>query len=173
MKSQSNLDIAQAIDILSRIVGEYVWFVRCVEDRILRLEFGNQHLVIHEPRNTSSTSEAVRTVLNQRVVVPAGRWSLFIEDGIWHVQTSTRKCSRLDTDKVGIDKCLRQLEGQKLLSTEYISATRDWVFNFDISGVLVIKDHLEFEENAQWIMFFEDGGNLSYVNSSNIILDVV
>jgi hypothetical protein len=171
MKQRSQLGISQTVDVLSSLVGEYIWSVRCVDDRILRLDFGNPRLVIHEPRNATTTSDAVFNALSRRVVTPRGRWHLFVEDGAWSVSANKFHCGRFDCDQLNIEKCLGQLDGQKLISVNYIHADQYWVFKFDLSGELIIKNYLEFNNNSQWIIFSEEGWHLSFVKPDNIVIE--
>jgi hypothetical protein len=168
----SKLNVSQAVETLLPIIGEYVWFVRCVDDRVLRLEFGAPHLIVREPMHTASTYPIVVELLsNRRLVIPTGKWSLFVGDGLWSVETLNHRCDRLTPDKSEIDKCLNQLEGQKLLSVECMPPTYDWVFKFDLLGTLAIKFHRDLESDTQWTMFFEAGGHLAYVGPDDVILE--
>ncbi len=150
--------------------GEYVWFVRCVEYGILRLDFGAPHLSIREPASIAGDSPRVSAALQRRLVVPTGKWHLFIEYGLWSVEAGGFRCSR--TDDPCDTKALGQLEGQKLTSVRYVPEAGEWVFDFDLSGKLSIgcpKSSPEGE--SQWILFFEDGTCLAFDDAAHISIE--
>ena len=171
MTIERKIEQHQALGMLSELIGQYAWFVRCAEDGILRLEFGDPHLTIQGPKEPRyEGSEAVRRALNRRVVVPTGQWSLFVEDGLWNVEADGLTCSRADRDKVRIETCLSVLSGQKPTS---IAIGKDGVglsVEFDLSGKLSILDELEGDELCQWMLYSKDG-IIAYNGEEKIFLE--
>jgi len=106
----------------------------------LRLEFGNPHLVVQEPMQLSQdSSRTVIDALGRRIVEPAGKWHLFIEDGDWAIVTRSYGTRRFDADRARADATLRQLDGQKLTSVDYLDRTGIWYLKFDLGGSLTIS----------------------------------
>jgi hypothetical protein len=103
-------------------------------------------------------------------VIPAGKWHLFIEFGLWSIAAGGIRCSRVDEQ---FDKrAFNQLDGQKLISVAYAPESAEWIFRFDLSGMLSIKDrHLETEQDAQWMIFFENGDCLYCEDENRIFLE--
>jgi hypothetical protein len=121
------------------MVGQYVWFVRRGFENILRMDFGQPHLAIDGPyRASPASSQKAVNALDRRTVQPTGRWHLFVDDGDWSVTTKRHQCRRLDTDLKNVDETLRQLDGQKILKIDYKSETGEWIFEFDLGGLLHI-----------------------------------
>jgi hypothetical protein len=169
LKTESKLKVDEAIEIVSAAIGEYAWLVKCADDRILRAEFGPPHLKVHGPWKPDSAGEEIPEALTRRLVIPTGRWSLFVESGLWSAKTRGLRCDRFTPDQRLIDKCLSRLDGQKLVSVAYERQAYNWLFKFDLSGELSIG-YLNNPGFPQWTMFFEDGGNLSYDAPDRIVL---
>jgi hypothetical protein len=155
------------------VEGEYVWWVRRGADDVLRLEFGNPHLVVHEPMPLSQdASRTVIDVLGRRLVEPTGKWHLFVEDGDWAVVTKSCGTRRFDTDHARADAALRQLDGQRLTSVDYLHGTKSWHLRFDLGGSLTINrctpaDNARSAESV-WTLFSEDGAWFSYRNDMRV-----
>ncbi len=170
--TQRQITTKEACDLFIPLIGEYVWFVRCVESRILRMEFGKPHLVVQGPRNVStSVDKPANPALSRRVVVPTGQWSLFVDDGLWSVEALDLKCGRFDSDQSEIDLCLSRLSGQKLITAAVSKDIYTLVMKFDISGSLNIQFNCDFKESSQWILFAEDEWNLSYSSQGSIDIE--
>ena len=169
MDEEQKLAVSKALRCLSAIVGEYVWWARNGADDVLRLEFGNPHLVVQEPMQLSQySSRTVIDALGRRIVEPAGKWHLFIEDGDWAIVTRSYGTRRFDADRARADATLRQLDGQKLTSVDYLDRTGIWYLKFDLGGSLTISrstpvDNARLEDSA-WVLFCEDGTYLSFGN---------
>jgi hypothetical protein len=170
MNRESNLNINQAVEFLSSLRGEYVWFVRSDEYGILRLDFGNPHLSIREPNPIANSSKNVADALQRRLVIPTGKWHLFVESGLWSIEAGGFHGAR--TDQQIDPKVFGQLEGQKLTSVEYLPDACEWIFKFDLSGTLSIKAPVsEDGGDSQWVLFFENGGCLSCEGANRISIE--
>lgn len=173
MTGEEILTTEQAFETVSCLVGEYVWFSRCIHDGLLRMEFGEPHLTVHGPKKPSpQVSESVMLALHRRIVVPTGRWSLFVEDGLWSVEAGGLSCGRSDLDKKKVETCLGLLDGQKLTSIVVGNRTANLDIHFDLSGRLKVVDDPETDSNSQWMLFFDDK-ILSYNRDGNIVLENV
>ena len=164
------LSIDQAVEILSSLRDEFVWFVRCGEYGVLRRDFGDPHLSVREPSSTAGKSERVAIALQRRLVTPAGKWHLFIEYGLWSVEAGGFRCNRADEQFDA--RAFNQLDGQKLISVAYAPESAEWVFRFDLSGMLSIRgQQLEAEQDAQWMLFSENGGCLYCEDKNSIFIE--
>ncbi len=160
---------SKALERLLEMKGEFVWAVHLSGGNVLRMNFGAPHLKIREPNpNVSGKSQAVIDALGRRMVIPKGIWHLFIYDGEWSVTTKYYACSRSDTDPEKLNEPLRQLDGQKLINVIRRNEENDWIFEFDLGGILRIYPSKEsgedWSDEHQWILFHEDGNNVSYKN---------
>ncbi len=172
MTKQRQVIAEEARNLFAPLIGEYVWFVRCGESRILRMEFGKPHLVVQGPINGStSVDKPVNPALSRRVVVPTGQWSLFIDDGLWSVEAFDLKCSRFDPDQSEVDLCLSRLSGQKLITADVSQDIYSLNMKFDISGFLYVQFKPGSQESSQWILFSEDGWNMSYNSDGTIDIE--
>lgn len=127
METETKLKIEQAIDIIHSMIGEYVWSARCDEYRVLRLDFGMPHLRVREPQYIPEANAAVQAVLSRILIIPTGKWHLFVETGCWNVRVGEFEVSRRDADRT-TDQCLSYLDGQKLVSVECRPENGDWIF---------------------------------------------
>jgi hypothetical protein len=139
MDEDQRLAVWEGLTRFRAIVGEYAWWVRKGADDVLRLEFGSPHLVVYEP--TPLAPDASRTVvdaLGRRMVEPIGKWHLFVEDGDWAIVTKSGGTRRFDADRARAAAALRQLDGQKLTSVDYLHRINGWHLRFDLGGSLTI-----------------------------------
>ena len=174
MNLERKVDLGQCNDILSQIVGEYVWFVRCVEDDILRMEFGAPYLTIQGPRNIQRpVGEVPNHPFDRRVVVPTGKWSLFVEDGFWHAEANGISCSRRDTDRSSTDLCLNALSGQQVKKAFSPGGECGLDLEFDLSGKLRILNDVSADATCQWMLFFENTEVLSYTNEFDVVVEKI
>ena len=172
---------AIARDVLAAAIGEYVWGSRVGQDAILRLDFGPPHLQVHEPSaKAAEFSGAARMALGRRVVLPVGRWHLFVESGLWCVAVSGFACDRFaaesnDPEMLGqIAKCISSLDGQKLTAADQVEPSGEWRFEFDLGGALSIRaDTLAGadKKDAIWTLFLDDGTSMSYMSDRTFVLE--
>jgi len=121
------------------------------------------------------TPDASRTVidaLGRRLVEPAGKWHLFVEDGDWAIVTKSGGTRRFDADHARAAAALRQLDGQKLTSVDYLHRPNDWHLRFDLGGSLTITrstpaDNAHNDESV-WALFCEDGAWFSFRNDMRV-----
>ena len=166
----TKVSLEHADRLLASMIGELAWAARCVDDNILRVEFGDPHLMIHEPRIIPDPqSQLTRNAPMRRVVVAAGRWSLFVEDGLWRVDAAGMQASRFDMDKCRIERCLGSLSGQRLTSVKVFDGERSLSMGFDLAGELTIDFNLDLKGNSQWFVYAEDDVVLNYINKDLIL----
>ena len=130
--------IQQEATLLSELQSSLVWSVHCSEFGVLSLNFGEPHLSIHGPyRSNPSSSTKVKAALGRRLVKPTGDWQLFVEVADWEAVGGPYKASRTSIVSER-DQVLDQLDGQRLLDIRFDQQTAQWIFTFDLGGILVI-----------------------------------
>ena len=173
MVSSHDPAASEALNLLLQMKGEFVWFVRISADNVLRLDFGSPHLKIREPYSPKAgDSQAVIDALGGRMVLPRGKWHLFVK-GEWSVTTKFYTCNVSDTDIEKINKTLRQLDGQKLTDVKQSNGLNDWILEFDLGGSLHLSpsecpEEAQENEDGQWTLFLEDGDYLWFTNDGDL-----
>jgi hypothetical protein len=164
------LNVDRTVEMLSAISGQYVWSVRSGEYGVLRLDFGKPHLEVRGPYPSAGKPERVALALQRRLVIPTGEWHLFIEASLWSIEAGGFRCDR--TDEKFDERAFDQLNGQKLVSAVYAPESSGWLFTFDLSGTLFIRERrLQEEEDTQWVLFFAKGGCLFCEGGNQIFLE--
>ncbi len=170
MGDKEKLDTNKAAEMLSAMHGQYVWSVRCGEYGVLRLDFGDPHLTVRGPYSTAGKSGRLALALQRRLVIPTGEWHLFVEGGLWSIEAGGLRCSR--TDQQFDTRAFDQLDGQKLISADYDPASAGWLFTFDLSATLLIRERrLQEDDDTQWTLFFKEGGSLSCEAGNQFFLE--
>jgi len=140
MISDKAAEATKVLKALLKMKGELVWFVRLSADNVLRMDFGSPHLKIREPHpHASGSNQAVIDALERRIVMPRGKWHLFIAEGEWSVVTKFYSCSRSDTNIENINATLGQLDGQRLVDVRQSNGCNDWILEFDLGGTLHLR----------------------------------
>ena len=126
------------------LLGLYIWDVRIVTGSILNAEFGDPHLMVREPVASGSELKRGRAAANRRVY-PAGLWHLSFGDSDWEIVTvngmvNSFTYNRNDKDHAEI---LRDLSGQKFLSTTFDSGTEKLTMQFDLGGIFTAAFNAE------------------------------
>ncbi len=113
---------------------------------MLILEFGEPHIRIREPIvPRAATSERVRRHLRRRHVSVVGDWHFWIQYCDWKISVSDGSCDSENFDWRQPDECLRDLDGQRLLSVSGGSLANSWKFEFDLGGALELWPSTEYE----------------------------
>lgn len=102
---------------------------------------------------------------------PTGRWTLFVEDGCWTVETGDLRCERCDTDLAAIARCLSHLDGQRLRAVRVSGEDPSLVLEFDLAGSLRIGWNVDIEGNDQWRFHGEDDRIMAYVAPDRIVME--
>jgi len=171
MSTPSKISVQNALGQFPPIYSHYAWWVRSVEDDILRMEFGDPYLRIREPRPDADAVEGV-LALNRarRLVIPTGIWSLFVADGLWTVNATGLSSSRGDKNATNLRRTLSQLDGQRLTDVQFIEEADEWIFKFDLAGELIIRSDASLPDAWQWTLFLKSGSRVSYYNKSDVRL---
>jgi hypothetical protein len=157
-------------NFLSAIHDAPCWGVRSEMDDVLVIEFGAPFLTIREPSALPpDASPATRKVLERRIVIPTGRWHLFVEDGVWRIAAGGSTCARSETDAAKQATCFAQLNGQRLTRFAWSPADRLWRLDFDLGGSLTIAEPAGEAPQDQWSVFREDGTILACVQDETLV----
>ena len=112
------------------------WGVHHGYGRVLKLEFGDPHLEISEPRDSQAKSKRVREVFARRTIFVKGAWSLWTWGCDWSVRNRGRLVGDSKTNKRASEAALF-LDGQRLKSVTIEG--RSTFFDFDLGARLATK----------------------------------
>lgn len=172
MTTQKSIDVAAAHQMFAAVAGEYCWFVRLSEDRVLRMEFGDPYLDVQGPRlDGPPLTETVGRVLRRRIVTPTGTSSLFVEHGLWQVESHGLRCRRSDEDSDGAERALSCLSGQRLSEVRIEVSDNILVLHFDLGGRLEIDHDHSSEGGSQWILFFKHSQVLAHDTAEGLVVE--
>jgi len=158
----------QIKDLFAPLVGQLVWHVQRGVGTFLTLEFGMPHLSIREPISPkSASSPKVRRNLRRRGVYVTGDWHLWVQYGDWILSTSCGVLSSDDDPDSPMDECLRDLDGQRLMSVDPGTKRNSCIFSFDLGGSLEIWPSDEIADD-QWGLYIWNGDIVSYSNQGEL-----
>lgn len=147
----------QISEFFAPFIGQSVWQVRRGHGSFLTMEFGVPHLVVREPIVPSAdTSGRVRRNLQRRHIDVTGDWHFWVQYGDWKISTSDGTLTSEDRPGSQSDECLRDLDGQKLVSVDSGIRQRSCAFRFDLGGFLEIWPSIEIPDD-QWSLYSWDG----------------
>jgi hypothetical protein len=173
----------QIHNLLKPLLGQAAWSVRGGVGNMLTLDFGAPHIMIREPIVArAGRSEKVRRGLAQRRVTVVGDWDLFIQYCDWKISVSDGSCDSQNFDWRQPDECLRDLDGQRLVSAGAGSLANSWKFEFDLGGVLELWPSTEYKptndlwglygwddetQNLRFIVSAQNDGMLDFENAQH------
>ena len=169
MTEIQKLTIGEATSAFTPLVGQYAWWIRCTDYRVLQVEFGDPHLRVQGPWSVEPLeAERPRSVANRRLVLPTGTWSLFVEHGLWTVDALGLTCSRSLSTQDEIDLCLSRLDGQRLTSARIKDRSSILHLEFDLEASLSVALSPDLDDDDQWTLFRHRGPSISYQTSGDI-----
>ena len=146
----------------SKLIGKPCWGVQRGWGSFLTLEFGDPHLEIREPRESTSEFKRVRDVAARRAVRVRGDWHLWIYCCQWGVFDDSGKLVGDTSTKSAIDKAAKFLNGQALVAGSLVARGMHTTLEFDLGATLKIKPYNRTDE--QW-MLYEPGGKVLTVRA--------
>jgi|GraSoi2013_115cm_1033766.scaffolds.fasta_scaffold22514_2 hypothetical protein len=171
MKSLKGQAMKQIKDLFAPLVGQLVWQVRRGVGSFLTLEFGTPHLSIKEPIAASPDSPPrVRRNLKRRGVYVTGDWHLWVQYGDWTLSTSDGILNSEDPPGSPLDECLRDLDGQRLVSVDRGNMEGSCAFKFDLGGILEIWPSTEIPDD-QWGLYNWNGGIITCGSTGVLAFD--
>ena len=150
--------------ILGSLIGEPVWGVRSGEDRVLQAEFGQPYL------RTEGAPGALADASTGRLMSPAGRWTLFVENGAWSVEAGGLTCRRAETGAMEA-RALNALSGQMLTHVAVDGDDVGLAMTFDLSGTLSVRSIEGSDDGCQWMLFCRGEGVLAFDAGSGFSLE--
>jgi hypothetical protein len=158
-------------ELFHPIIGEIAWCVARGHGSFLRLEFGQPHLSVREPIAAGAeASSKVRRELARRKVFVLGDFTLWLEYGDWSLHTTAGALDSNMSPSRLRDQCLRDLEGQKLLSVEKTGDDNSLLLTFDLGATLVIKPSRTIVDDV-WSLHAWAGPIASYRPDGTIIVE--
>ena len=139
----------------SRIVGKPCWGVKRGLGSFLTFEFGEPHLEVHEPRESTAESKKVRDLMARRMVYVRGQWHLWIYCCDWSVFDGSGKLVGNTSSKRAIDRAAAYLNGQALVASALIPRGMRTVLEFDLGATLETKPYNRTDE--QWMLYEPEG----------------
>ena len=139
----------QVLDLYKPLIGQLAWSVRRGVGTFLTLEFDLPHLLVTEPRMSNAESAKIRRMASRRRVFVEGDWHFWIRDTRWRLRTAGGVIDH-DSD-LSDNECLKDLEGQRLLSVE-MREESVLELTFDLGGKLELGGPLDGEE-TQWSLY--------------------
>lgn len=148
------------------LLGQIAWGVARGPGSFLHIEFGDPHLVVREPISPrTATAERAKRALKRRHAHVEGDWTLWIEYGDWRLQTEHAALDSETAPGGDADECLRDLNGQRLVSVAAGSRPNGTVFKFDLGAVLEVWPSAEIAD-TQWSLKSRDGSVASFGHDS-------
>lgn len=127
----------------------------------LSLNFGKPSLDIREPFQTNFKSEFARRVAAGRRVTVRGEWWLWLLGCHWSLCSQNQRLATGTSSAKSIDRAIRDLDGQKLISVEVHSRTAATRFLFDLGGVLKCRRFDQDSAIDLWSLYKPTGYVLS------------
>jgi len=147
----------QIREFFNPFIDQLAWQVRRTHGSFLTMEFGAPHLTVREPIAASpDTSLRIKRNLQRRHVDVTGDWHFWVQYGDWRISTANGVLTSDHPWGSEFDECLRDLEGQRLVSVDRGIRERSCAFKFDLGGILEIWPSTEIPED-QWSLYSWDG----------------
>jgi hypothetical protein len=133
-------------EVFSPVIGQLAWSVKRGIGTFITMEFGNPHLWVREPISASAKASArVRRLLAQRRVFATGDWHLWVQYADWTLNTRNYSTDSGWTSSRVVDRCLAELDGQRLRKAVYRKRLRVLEMHFDLGAVLKIFSRSEID----------------------------
>jgi hypothetical protein len=147
------MPVAQTLErAFRRIYGKPCWGVKQGHGSFLTFEFGESHVVVHEPVIASrSASPDVRKALARRRAFARGQWHLWIYCCSWQVLSRGRSLAHSESSDTKIHRAADLLNGQKLVRFSILPRKLQCIFEFDLGGTLKTEPY--DKESEQWLLY--------------------
>jgi hypothetical protein len=108
--------------------------------------------------------------LVRRTVHVTGDWHLWVQYGDWILSTAAGALTSEDPPGSPQDECLRDLDGQRLLSVDRTTKPHSCAFRFDLGGVLEVWPSDEIPDD-QWVLHIWKTEIVSYTSDGRLVFD--
>jgi hypothetical protein len=123
-------------DVFLPVIGQFAWLVKRGHGSFLTMEFGSPHLIVREPITVSPNSlPQVSKRLAMRRVYVTGDFHFWMIEADWRLCVADDTVTSDDVDRARVDRCLDELDGQRLLSVTRADAPHACVLQFDQGGI--------------------------------------
>jgi hypothetical protein len=139
----------------SRLVGKPCWEVKRGFGSFLTIEFGEPHLEVREPRESTSELKKVRDLISRRTVHVRGEWHLWIYCCHWGVFDGSGRLVGDTSSKKAIDRAAKYLNGQALVAGALVPRGMRTVWEFDLGATPETKPYNRTDE--QWMLYEPEG----------------
>ncbi|CAG0927004.1 hypothetical protein TFLX_00299 [Thermoflexales bacterium] len=136
------------------VYGLPCWNVQPGIGSFLTMEFGQPHLVVHEPHKSRTRSSRSKKPSMRRLVYPHGDWHLWIYCCEWHLYTGKEligDSALKSTSKRRIIRAAQELGGQKLIQVSVDPRRGRSVFHFDLGSRLETRPY--DLDSEQWMFY--------------------
>jgi hypothetical protein len=161
----------EIVNLFLPLIDLPCWQARRSIGSFVCVNFGLPYLDIREPKTTSRDTPAdVKRLYQRRRVTPVGEFRFWLENCFWSF-TSPGCPSVVTSDTPNTDPiCLEDMEGQKLLSAQYLGAGK-CLFSFDLGGMLETSLQETFKNDDQWSVSFRDGRTVTFTGDGRLTLE--
>ena len=140
-----------------QLYGQPCWGLHDDSQLNLSINFGQPSLDIREPFQTSSNSEIVRRMAARRCVTVRGEWWLWFHSSYWRISSQNQRLATSSSSDKQIDRAMRHLDGQKLISAQVHPKTGATRFVFDLGGVLECRRFERDSDRELWNLYKPSG----------------
>jgi hypothetical protein len=123
-------------DAFALLIGKIAWGAKKGHGSFLTFEFGEPHIVIHEPPGLSTATPASPPEARRRLAFAQGEHHLWIYMCNWRVRIGDEVIADNESADARMEAAARALNGQKLVAVEVDPARGTSVFRFDLFGSL-------------------------------------
>lgn len=143
------------------LYGHPCWGLHYDRQLNLSLNFGKPSLDIREPYHSDSPSESIRQRASQRDVTVRGQWWLWIYCCYWRLTSGDLELATGSSSCRRIERGIKQLEGQELVSVAVVPGTGATQFRFDLGCVLHCRRFERESGDELWTLYKPRGYVLS------------
>lgn len=146
---------------LQPVYGQPCWGLHYNRQLNLSMNFGQPSLDVREPFHTESESEFVQRIARRRRVTVRGDWWLWISCCYWQLSASGQELATGASSLRRIERAIRELDGQQLVSVAIRPETGATLFTFDLGCVLHCRRHEKNTDDELWTLYKPSGYVLS------------
>jgi hypothetical protein len=146
------VSVDELLALVQPLLGLPSWNVQRGHGSFLTFEFGQPHLVSHEPRERRPTDPIPG---RRRLTYAHGDWHLWVYCCQWAASQEGVALAHSESTDAEIDTAMRALGGQAL--SELSLDTARTTFHFDLGGKLETQPF--DDESEQWHLYMPSSGS--------------
>lgn len=161
----------QLRDFWKPLIGRMAWGVGRGHGSAFHIEFGEPHLVVREPIAPAQAATAkTRRLLQRRSVHVQGDWTFWVNYADWVLRTREGVVTSADDPSSPLNQCLRDLEGQKLMSIAAGARPHSCVVTFDLGAILELWPAADMQDD-QWSLHVWNGPVASFRHDGRLAVE--